>query len=66
MNKENSSEDPWLVGTFDGARKAQIRESMSRTAGERIKWACDMSECIRDFNISKKRIPPALNAKRNS
>ena len=41
--------DPWNAATFEGARAAQTREAASRTtAYERIRWACEMSEAIRE------------------
>jgi hypothetical protein len=41
-------EDPWQAASFEGARRAQVREAARRTtAYERIRWCCDMSEAVR-------------------
>lgn len=46
--------DPWQAATFSGTRSAQAREAASHsTAFERIRWACEMSEAIRQRNEAR-------------
>ncbi|NBD37115.1 MAG: hypothetical protein GVY10_00920 [Verrucomicrobia bacterium] len=45
--------DPWQAATFSGSRDAQTREAAANTtAFERIRWACEMSEAIRQRSES--------------
>jgi hypothetical protein len=62
--ENNEINDPWYVGTFEGAREAQIRESKNKSPAARIRWACEMSECIRMLHASQNKTPPALNPDR--